>query len=133
VIATEGGVRDSLVVQCDSKETLFVAYVLRKKEFEEVTEAPAMLYIQGSSASSLKLEATIRTWNDNYAEVVAVGRIPELMAVIAEIKDSKGKVNVGYDISGNQDSASFSSRGSTKAMQRVIDGCKPSDIPLPPA
>ncbi|MUT27297.1 MULTISPECIES: hypothetical protein [Mesorhizobium] len=55
------------------------------------------------------------------------------MAAIQEIKTSKGKVNVGYDIAGNRDSASFSSRGSTSAMQRVIDGCKLSAIPLPPA
>ncbi|MER9791516.1 hypothetical protein [Mesorhizobium sp. M0213] len=133
VIATEGGPHDSLVVQCDSKETLFVAYVLRKKEFEDVPEAPATLYIQGSGGTPLKLEATMRTWNDNYAGVVAVGRSPELMAAIQEIKNSKAKVNVGYEIGGNQDSASFSSRGSTTAMQRVIDGCRLSDIPLPPA
>lgn len=133
VIATENGLRDSLVVQCDSKESLFVAYILRKKEFEDVPEGPATLYLQGSSGSPLKLAATIRTWNDNYAGVVAVGRVPEVMAAIQEIKNSKAKVNVGYDIAGNQASASFGSRGSTAAMQRVIDGCKLSDIPLPPA
>ncbi|OBQ83759.1 hypothetical protein A9K71_23350 [Mesorhizobium sp. WSM3873] len=41
VIATEGSLRDSLVVQCDSKDTLFVAYIMRKKEFDEVPEGPA--------------------------------------------------------------------------------------------
>ncbi|MGX5805102.1 hypothetical protein ACWGS9_28180 [Bradyrhizobium sp. Arg314] len=132
VLAAEGNDRESLVVQCDSKDVLFVAYIMRKKEFDAVTEGPATLYLQGNSSAPLKLDASIRAWNDNYAGIVAVGRVPEVMAAIQEIKNTKGKVNVGYDIAGNRDSASFSSRGSKAAMQRVIDNCKLSDIALPP-
>ncbi|RWD96080.1 hypothetical protein, partial [Mesorhizobium sp.] len=53
VLATEGNDRESLVVQCDSKDVLFVAYIMRKKEFDAVTEGPATLYLQGNGPTPL--------------------------------------------------------------------------------
>jgi hypothetical protein len=133
VIASVGGLRDGMVVQCDSKEDLFIAFIFRKKEFEDVAAGPATLYLQGASSEPLKLPAELRAWNDNYGGVVASGRDPQIFAAIKEIQEARSKLNVGFEIGGSQNSASFGSRGSTKAMEKVIQGCKLADIAKPPA
>ncbi|QOF70686.1 hypothetical protein IG197_23260 [Aminobacter sp. SR38] len=133
VIATVGGLRDGMVVQCDSKEDLFVAFIFRKKEFEDVTSGPATLYLQGASSEPLKLPAELRAWNDNYGGVVVSGRDPQVLAAVKEIQEARSKLNVGFEVGGSQNSASFGSRGSTKAMEKVIQGCKLGDLTKPPA
>jgi hypothetical protein len=124
VIASEGNQRELLVVQCDSKDALHIAYIFAKKEFEDLPTAPATLLVQANGDEPHKLDATLRVWNDNYGGVVASGRDADLLAVLKKIGAAKGKVNVGYEAKGHQWSASFSSRGSTKAIERVIEGCK---------
>jgi hypothetical protein len=132
VIATEGSGRDAIVVQCDSKEELYVAFIKRKKEFEEIPELPASLLIQVNSGEPLRLSATLRSWNDNYMGFVATGREPALVQAINAIKGASGRINVGAEVSGNQVSATFGSRGSTSAMNKVIASCKLNAI-QPPA
>ncbi|MDH4988596.1 hypothetical protein QEZ47_24380 [Aminobacter anthyllidis] len=133
VLATVISLREGMVVQCDSKEELSFAFIFRKKEFEDVVAGPATLYLQGASSEPLKLPAELRVWNDNYGGVVASGRDPQVLAAIKEIQEARSKLNVGIEIGGSQNSASFGSRGSTKAMEKVIQGCKLADIAKPPA
>ncbi len=133
-MATEGTQRDSIVIQCDSKGMLALAYIMRKKEFEEVSETTATLYIRTSSdATPAKLEATLREWNDNYGGVVVSGVTPETLAVIRAIGDAKGKIGIGFEARGNQWSAEFSSRGSTKSMSKLLKACDLENEGLPPA
>lgn len=129
VFAIEGGERESLVVQCDSDENLFIAYIFRKKEFETVNETPATLLIQINGEQPASLSATMRAWNDNYGGVVASGRTAENIAVVTAIGKASGKINIGFEFLGNRESASVGSRGSTAAMKKVMDLCKL----LPPA
>ena len=131
VIATEGSGREGIVVQCDSKDQLHIATIFRKKEFEDIPEFPATLLIKVGEAEPFKLGATLRTWNDNYGGIVVSGRTPELVAVVKAISTAKSKINVGYEIGGEQFSATFGARGSTSAMQKAINGCKLTDIELP--
>jgi len=123
VFTTEGNAREAIVVQCDSKDELFVALIFKKKEFEDVPTIPATLLFQINGATPVKLEATLRAWNDNYGGVVASGRVPELVDTIKAIQDASGKINAGYEALGNQASASFGSRGSTDAMQKIMKHC----------
>ena len=45
-VAVEFNGDKSMVVQCDSDDKLFVAFILRKKQFEEVIDIPAKLFIK---------------------------------------------------------------------------------------
>lgn len=129
VFASDAAGRESLVVQCDSKDVLFVAFIMRKKEFEETPVAAAKLLIQVDGASPVTLEALRRDWNDNYFGVVAEGRTAELVSMVKAIQGGKGKINAGVDVEGVQYSATFSTRGSTSAMTKVINGCGLASIP----
>lgn len=124
VVATEGNLRESLVVQCDSESEFMIAYIFRKKEFEDTPDAPAKLHLKWSDASPVVLDATLRDWNDNYGGIVVSGREPPIMTVIAGIRDAKSKIQVGIEILGNKESATFSSKGSKKAMTAVLEKCK---------
>lgn len=124
VIAIEGSLRESLVIQCDSKDSLFFAYVFPKKEFEEIAEFPVTLLVQTGPEQPTRLEATFRAWNDKFGGVVASGRDATVLKLLKDISQAKGKVNVGFEAKGHQWSGTFGSRGSSKAIQRVTDGCK---------
>lgn len=133
-MATEGSQRDGIVIQCDSKGSLALAYIVRKKEFDEVSSTTATLYIQSDKgATPAKLEATLREWNDNYAGVVVSGVSPELMNVIRSIGQAKGKIGIGFEARGNQWSAEFSSRGSTNSVSKLLKACDLENAGLPPA
>jgi hypothetical protein len=124
VVATENSINQSLVVQCDSEAELFLAVIVRKKEFEDVTEAPAKLYVQTSDAGPAILEASFRNWNDNYAAVVASGRELEIINVISAIGSAKKKIKVGYEVLGLRESANFSSRNSKATVETIFEKCK---------
>ncbi len=124
VIASETGLNDSLVVQCDSESELFIAYIFRKKEFEETPTIPAKLFLKWGDESPLILEASHRNWNNNFGGVVASGRDENTMKAISGIRDAKGKIQVGFEVVGNRISASFSSRGSKKPMTTIIEKCR---------
>ena len=123
VVASSGGLRESLIVQCDSKDVLLLAYAFRAKEFERARALPATLLIQ-SDAAPVKLQAELRTWNDNYWAVVASGRTMELMGVVTSLASARGKINVGAEVNGNQLSETFGSQGSRNAIAAVVRGCK---------
>ena len=122
--ATTTGSDESMVVQCDQKDDLFVAFVFRKKPFEEMPSLPAELLVQVDGGTPLKLVATLRSWNDNYGGVIASGRAIEQLTALRLIASARGKINVGAVIFGKQISSSFSSQGSKSAMERSIKSCK---------
>ena len=121
VFASTGGIRENLIVQCDSDKLLFIALLFPKKEFEAVNETPATLFVQIDSDSPQKLTATLRSWNDNFAGIVVTDR--EVVArLVFGIEGSKQIVKVGYDIFGVRDSMEFSSRGSKNGLPAVSSG-----------
>ena len=124
VVAGSGDGRERLVVQCDQKDMLFVAYLVRKREFEKIATAPADLLIQTDGGTPTKLIASLRNWNDNYLAVSAEGRTTQMLTLIQAIAAARGKINIGAVVNGNQLSASFGSSGSRVAMEKVISGCK---------
>jgi hypothetical protein len=124
VVAAEDLASMSMVVQCDSETELFVAFIFRKKEFQEINEIPAKLYVKTTDASPSIYDAVFRNWNDNYAGVVAAGRSNELVQLIETIGNAKAKIEVGYEVGGNRESASFSSHRSKQAMKTVFGKCK---------
>lgn len=124
VIAVTSGDRQSLVVQCNDKDELYIAYIFLKKKFDEVSTSPADLLFQIDGATPTHLAAEIRNWNDDYAGVVADGRSPEIVNVLRSIRDGHVRINVGVIVAGNRDSASFETSGSTSALEDVIAGCK---------
>jgi hypothetical protein len=124
VVATEANFNHSLIVQCDSEETLFLAFLEKKKEFEPVPESPAKLYLKWSDGEPLILDATVKEWNSNYLGVVVSGRENSVLKAIEGIRDAKSKIQSGIEILGSKTAASFSSRGSQKAMKSVIEKCK---------
>lgn len=124
VVALDGALNNSLVVQCDSETDLFIAFIFKKKEFQEITEIAAKLFIKTTEASPTILEATYRNWNDNYAGVVASGKTDDIIRLVNSIGLAKGKIEVGYDVAGIRESASFSSRRSTQTIKTVVEKCK---------
>jgi hypothetical protein len=124
VVATESNFNEGLTIQCNSDDELLIAYIFKKKEFDSVAETPGKILIKVGEAPPMKLDGSLRAWNDNYGGVVASGRDPELVNVIKQIKDAKGKIQIGIEFLGSQASAEVSSRGSTKAMETVLSKCK---------
>lgn len=122
VVAVEGSARESIIVQCETDGVMLLAYIFKKKEFQEINEFPAKLYVQVDKGSPVILEATFRTWNDNYAGVVASDEA-SILPVLDKIEAGKSKINIGIEILGKQDSASFSVRGSTRTIKKVKAGC----------
>lgn len=124
VIAGEEGTQTSLIVQCTSDGELYLAMISPKKEFEDVPTVPATMYFATGSNTPVKIEATVREWNDKYLGIVSNVEKSELMPLITGIRDAKGPIKVGAEIRGNRMSDSYPSRGSTAAISKVIAGCK---------
>ena len=82
VVASEHILNKSLVVQCDTETELFLAFIIKKKEFDTTPEVPAKLLIKTSDAAPTILDATLRDWNDNYMGVVVAGRNDDVIKVI---------------------------------------------------
>jgi hypothetical protein len=128
VIAGTAGRSDSLVIQCDQKDDLYIAFLFRKKEFDKIPNVSADLLLQSEGGQPMKMSAMLRTWNDNYAGIVVVGRSAENVAVLRTIASALGKINVGAVVNGNQMSAAFGSQGSRSAMDKAIKSCKLDDL-----
>lgn len=124
VVAMEMGAQASLVLQCDSEGEVLLALTFPKKAFDEVDEQPADLYFSASEAAPLKFSATLRSWNDNYAGVVATLDKDTQNTIIAAIQGAKGSIKAGADIRGNRMASNFSSKGSASAMKKLTNGCK---------
>lgn len=126
VLAAEEGYQSTLVIQCATDESTLLAVIMPKKEFEDVPSMPAELFFKTSTSAVIKIPATTRSWNDKRMGVVASSDKDDLWPIIAGIRDTKDKIQVGFDIRGNKFSDSFSARGSTKAMNAILENCKVS-------
>ena len=113
VLANSGGIWNGIVVQCNQKDELILAFVFRKKEFEEWKPRPAEFFIQADSGTPKRFDASVQSWNDNFAGVLVYGRTPELVEVIRMIGAAQSKINIGWIVDGKQWSESVSSAGST--------------------
>jgi hypothetical protein len=116
--------RETLVVQCNSEDELFLALIFPKKEFEEIPTLPAKFFLQTDSEKPQVLDAVLRTWNDKNAGIVMSGRSEDIISAIKGMGTAKSRVNVGYELSGMRESASFGARGSTKTIDRIVKDCK---------
>lgn len=115
--------REFMVVQCNSDGDLYLALISPKKEFEDVPEIPATFLIQIDSETPHKLDATLRAWNDKNAGIVASGRSDDVVSALKAIGTAKRNVNVGFEVAGMRESATFGARGSTKAVETIIKSC----------
>jgi hypothetical protein len=127
VVSIAVGGSKNFVVQCDDKDQLTIALIFPKKKFEEVYETPAELLIQSDHGATSHLLAELRSWNDDYAGVVAEGRTPEVIKILRDIRLEHEKLNAGIVVGGLRDSASFEADGSTNAMDIVFKDCKLGD------
>lgn len=115
--------RETLVIQCDSQDELYLALISPKKEFDEIPTLPAKFLIQIDSGTALTLDAVMRTWNDKNAGIVMSGRSEDIISAIKSMGTAKSRVNVGYEVAGMRESATFGARGSTKTVERVVKVC----------
>ena len=122
-LASAAGSQGRLTVQCDNKD-LTVAYITRKKEFEEVKATPANLLVKIDAGEVSSLDASYTNWNDNYAAVAVQDRSATLIAIVKKIGESKATINVGFVINGNQFSDYFPASGSTSAIGKIVQACK---------
>lgn len=120
--------RDTLVIQCDSAEDLFLAFLVPIPEFEETPVVPATFLIQIDDAQPRELVATLRGWNKSNAGIVVEGRRAENVEAIELFGTAKRRINIGFVINGKKGSATFDARGSTKAVRRLVEACKLGDI-----
>lgn len=127
-LASTSNGRNTLVVQCDTEEFLHMAYLIPVKEFEDIPDRPATFLIQVDDGEPKRFAAAARGWNNNNAGVVVSGRTKELADIVLLLGSAKSKINIGYEIAGVRDSASFSARGSTAAIRTIDATCKLSAI-----
>ncbi|MBX3597321.1 MAG: hypothetical protein KF874_07100 [Rhizobiaceae bacterium] len=119
-----GGQLSDLVVHCTAYGELKIAFISRKKEFEDVTPVAGYLYIAVPPAPAIQFDATLQAWNDNYSGVVAAEDRSRILKAIGQIRDANGQIQVGSDVLGKRWTENLSSSGSTDAMNKVISGCR---------
>jgi|GEM_PF-3161536 len=132
VVSVADAGNSSLVIQCDDKDELYIAYLMSKDglDGQEIKEIPGELLIQVDGSKPIHLDASTRSWNEKYVAVATDGRSPEVISAIGLIKGARVRVNVGIKVGDAKDSASFDPVGSTSAMAKVISGCKLVSIPV---
>jgi hypothetical protein len=128
VHASELSLNDGLIVHCDQKDELNVAYIFRKKEFDQLPKATGEFFIQTDGGQPVKMTAGLRNWNDNFGGIVVSGRNAEVVAILRSIASARSKINIGATINGNQISATFGSQGSKGAMEKAIRSCKLDEL-----
>ena len=122
-IASASGANGRLIVQCD-KDELMIAYIMRKKEFEEVHTIPASLLVKIDAGDVSNLDGSYRNWNDNYSAIAVDDRSAGLIAIVKKIGQSKETIQIGGVINGHQLSDSFPASGSTAAISKIVQACK---------
>ncbi len=129
---------DTLVVQCNQSDSLYVAMIERgtADELNQLSTSsgiPAELLVRVDHGPVQKFDAMLRQWNTRYLGIVASGRRSDIVALIRDIGAANQKIYVGTEIFGSQDSASFGVIGSGNAMSTVIKDCKLGDIKASPS
>ena len=130
VAAVTSDSQDGLVVQCDDKDTLDIAYLSpgTKSELDTMSQdgsaVPAELFVKVNQGGVQKLDAVMKQWNNKYLGFVASGRTPDMVAVVKAIGAANNHISIGVEIAGEKQAKSFDAAGSTSAMSTVIKDCK---------
>jgi hypothetical protein len=122
---------EALVVTCNSKDELKLAYLFVKRNLRGVPTVPATLYIKIEGSDPIKPGASQGYWNEDYGAIVATGRVASIVQVLQAIGAAEGTINVGLDVEGRLWSTSFDTQGAAEAMKKVINGCGLDDIKKP--
>jgi len=125
------GYSGGLVIQCDQKNSLFLAYLIRKKEFERWDARPIEFLIQLDDQPVRKYAASLRNWNANYAAAAISGRRTELVETIRGIAAARTRINLGWVVEGRQISVATPVGEATTAIDDVIAACKLDEIGKP--
>ena len=133
VIVATSGDQDSMVIQCDDQDKLFVALIFPKKKFDDIPTLPAELLLQIDGGVPIRLSAELRSWNDNYIGVVAEGRTTEVIRAVKAIGNASQRVSAGFSVGTVRDSAEFDADGSTVSVEEAFRGCKLAAPVRPPA
>ena len=121
--------REIFIVKCYG-DTLTIAYIRKKKEFKEIDERAADLFIQIDNGNPIKIPARILEWNSKYEGIEYDFRLSEVydiskaVAILTSIADSKSPINLGAT-AGEEEimTASVGAGGSGAAMATVIKEC----------
>ncbi|MCF3947767.1 hypothetical protein [Acidiphilium iwatense] len=131
---------DGLIVQCDQKNTLDLAYIFQasRKDLDEMSggaaSIPVDLLLKVDGGKVMKLGASLRPWNNHFAGFVVDGRDYATVEAVEAISKAARIVSVGVSFLGNKQSDNFGASGSTAAMATVMKDCKLNDIkPANPA
>ena len=129
---------NTLVVQCNQKNSLYVAIISRgtQNELNDLSESsglPAKLLVRVDQGKVEKFNAKLKQWNTKYLGIVAANRDQNLVELLRSIGSARSQISVGTDVMGSQDTASFGVLGSRNAMEAVIKHCKLSGVAAPPA
>lgn len=125
---------DGLIIQCDQKNTLDLAYIFQasRKDLDEMSRGaasiPVDLLLKVDSGQVMKLAASLRPWNNHFAGFVVDGRDYATVEAIEAISKATRIVSVGVSFLGNKQSDNFGAGGSTAAMATVMTDCKLGDI-----
>jgi hypothetical protein len=140
IAAVSSASGDGLVVQCDGKDALLLAYIMpgTPSELSELSQAgtgvPIDLLVKAGNDAVRTFTAQLSRWNNKYMGVVAQGRTPELVAMVRAIGAASGRISVGVDFLGHKQSESFGADGSTAAMNTAVKDCnldKVAKSPVP--
>lgn len=129
IAVVSGASDDGLVVQCEGKASLLLAYIMpgTASELDELSQAgagvPIDLLIKVGNDAVRTFSAQLSQWNNKYMGVVAQGRTPELVAMVRAIGTASGRISVGVDFLGQKQSESFGATGSAAAMNTVVKDC----------
>ncbi|SIQ22768.1 MULTISPECIES: hypothetical protein [Acidiphilium] len=139
VAATGNSSEDGLVIQCDNKHSLYIAYIIpgRKSELNEMSQAdsgiPVTLLMKIDSNPVVKFKAELKMWNNTYLGIVTSGRRTKLFDIIKSLATAKTNVSVGADLMGSKQSDTFGVSGSTAAMSTVTKDCALNNIKPDPS
>jgi hypothetical protein len=128
IAVVEGPNDDALVVQCDAKDQLELAYI-EAVPSSEISQAvgksvPETFLIKAGSGNVQKFDAILQVWNNTHFGTGVSGRTPQLIAVLNAIGTATGAINIGVEsAAGDTTSQTFSAAGSTAVMHTVITNC----------
>lgn len=132
-VATSG---DGLVVQCNAKNTLQLAYIFsvtsnELNEMSNVGGLPVTLLLKVDNGAVMKLAAKLKPWNNTHGGFVVSGRSYPTVEAIKEIASATSNISVGVNFLGNEQSDNFGPANSTAAMNVAMQDCKLGDIKPP--
>lgn len=109
--------------ECGSSSSPFFVFLIRDSS-GEIPEIPATFVYMDKVGERHETDAKLVSWNDKFV-AVKVTELSALREVAEHMKVAKKSISVGVSIPllSVQMADTFSSRGSTKAGQAVLDDC----------